>query len=139
MDTGRRETDHQEIHPGHVLVMHHGIRRAEDAFRPMGDLALKGFDAAHCPYELSQPMTSPSTAEDRAYQDRKYPGRWLAGLAAVGNTGYVVIVQQRDVEGNDPVLWGGVTVLLLTLLTAAVAFAVRWRSRRAGPGSTAPR
>ena len=31
-----------------------------------------------------------------AVRDSAFGGRWLAGFAPVGNTGFVVIIQQRD-------------------------------------------
>jgi hypothetical protein len=34
--------------------------------------------------------------------DTRFAGRWLAGFAAVGHTGFVVIVQTRADEALDP-------------------------------------
>lgn len=52
------------------------------------------------------------------YKDPIMPGRWLAGFASVGNTAFVVIVQQRYDEATSPVktlartlAWRGWTAL----------------------------
>ncbi|WP_437670312.1 hypothetical protein [Sorangium sp. So ce131] len=75
----------------------------------------------------------PLAARDPA----KYGGVWLAGLAPVGHTELVVVVQSRADEATaldaDPrlrlVAWSGVAVALLGLAFAAAA--ARRRQRRA--------
>ena len=65
----------------------------------------------------------------------EYQGRWIAGFAPVGNTGLVVVVQQRydEVLALDPstfhnlIVWAAVVVLLAITIVALVLW--RWTRR----------
>jgi len=63
----------------------------------------------------------------------QYAGRWLAGLAPVGNTEMVVIVQQRYEEAipsDRGTIWSGAAMLLGALLILAIGwFAFQWLAR----------
>ncbi len=63
--------------------------------------AIRGLARRRCDREFSEAAFDDVEAQDDAYQDpfsardAAYAGRWLAGFAPVGNTGFVVIVQQK--------------------------------------------
>jgi hypothetical protein len=72
---------------------------------------------------------------------KEYAGRWIAGFAPVGNTGFVVVVQQRfedAVSLESSTLWNLAVWSFLASLVAAVillTLLLRWaRSRRLGAG-----
>jgi hypothetical protein len=87
-------------------------------------------------FQLADPRQGlrPEEAMDAAYEDPvaarypRYAGRWLAGFAPVGNTEFVVIVQQRydevvDVDRKlfrDLLVWAGVAVALGVLFVGAI-------------------
>ena len=63
----------------------------------------------------------------------KYQGRWIAGFAPVGNTGFVVVVQRRyeealvlDIAVLRILLIGSVLAIGLAMAIMAV---ILWRSR----------
>ena len=72
---------------------------------------------------------------------KEYAGRWIAGFAPVGNTGFVVVVQQRFADAvslESSTLWN---LALWSALASLVAVAIlvmalrRWsRSRRSESG-----
>jgi serine/threonine-protein kinase len=80
------------------------------------------------------PGLSPEQAMDAHYEDPvaardgRFAGRWLAGFAPVGNTEFVVIVQQRYDEVVEPdqkvlldlLAWAGGAVLLGALCVAGL-------------------
>ncbi len=55
-----------------------------------------------CGEELQPPSSTINSDRIRDYsdpfaaRDPAFGGRWLAGFSPVGNTGFVVIIQQRD-------------------------------------------
>jgi len=69
----------------------------------------------------------------------EYQGRWIAGFAPVGNTGLVVVVQQRydKVLALDPstfhnlIVWAAVVVFLAITILALVLW--RWTRRSSTP------
>jgi eukaryotic-like serine/threonine-protein kinase len=70
---------------------------------------------------------------------KEYAGRWIAGFAPVGNTGFVVIVQQRFADAvsvEASTLWD---LALWSVLASAVAVAIlavvfwRWTRDRRSP------
>ena len=116
----------------------------------------KGIDPIEFPYIgrigkpdlVNNPRTQLSESElaippDDNYRDpvssaaKDYAGRWIAGFAPVGNTGFVVVVQQRfedAVSLESSTLWN---LALWSALASLVAVAIlamvllRWaRSRR---------
>jgi hypothetical protein len=81
-----------------------------------------------------RPGLSPEQAMDAHYQDPvatrdgRFAGRWLAGFAPVGNTEFVVVVQQRYDEVVEPdqkvlldlLAWAGAALLLGVLCVAGL-------------------
>ena len=72
---------------------------------------------------------------------KEYAGRWIAGFAPVGNTGFVVVVQQRfedAVSLESSTLWNLALWSVLASLVAAVILLTllcRWaRSRKLEAG-----
>jgi hypothetical protein len=68
-------------------------------------------------------------------RDPAYAGRWLAGFAPVGDTGLIVIVQQRHDEAVAPYqgfLW---QLPLWALGMGAVGVVLAWLLRRTGARS----
>jgi hypothetical protein len=70
--------------------MHPAIERAEQA-TPVEMPVFGNLSKALCPRDLSAPEARTATSDRHA--DPRLGGRWLAGYAPVGNTGFVVIVQ----------------------------------------------
>ena len=62
---------------------------------------------------------------------KEYAGRWIAGFAPVGNTGFVVIVQQRfedAVSVESSTLWGlALWSALASIVAVAILAVVLWR------------
>jgi eukaryotic-like serine/threonine-protein kinase len=114
------------------VLVHPAYRRGEPAMRVGSDRLL----VIHQPrpgneFQLPDPQGGRATdAMDHDYRDpfaerdRQYAGSWLAGFAPVGNTGLVVIVQQRRDEAIpfDAGVWwtlaaigGGVLFLAIVI------------------------
>jgi hypothetical protein len=78
----------------------------------------------------------PDYLDPMAERDPRYGGRWLAGLAPVGNTDFVVIVQERyGAElvperplAREPVLWIAVALGML-FVAGVVWYGIRARPR----------
>jgi eukaryotic-like serine/threonine-protein kinase len=114
--------------PLRVVVLHpafeHGDRPVEAR-----SLELERFASDPSAPPLSEGTRS--TAVDPWYQDPmrsrdlRYAGPWLAGMAQVGNTEYVVIVQTRDWIG---LALGGAALALL-LFSSLLALRLAWGSR----------
>jgi serine/threonine-protein kinase len=85
----------------HLLFVHPGYRKSgEDAVGiDIPELSIIGVRT--CGVELSLPDAGTRSIALRDYvdpfskRDPTYAGRWMAGLASVGNSGFVVIVQQK--------------------------------------------
>jgi len=85
----------------HLLFVHPGYQKAgEDAVGiDIPELSIVGVRT--CGEELSLPDSGNRSIGLRDYRDPfskrdpAYAGRWMAGLASVGNSGFVVIVQQK--------------------------------------------
>jgi len=107
-----------------VIAFHPGYHRGIDAVEfPSGTAITKYVEPVH-DRELDDSTQILPPVDDYAdpvatvLQD--YAGRWIAGFAPVGNTGFVVIVQQRYDEALklDPstfrnlVLWSGVAIIV---------------------------
>lgn len=110
----------------------------------------KGVDPVEFPYPNKikiKPIPSDDNYIDPVSSSiEEYAGRWIAGFAPVGNTGFVVVVQQRF---EDAVSLGSSTLWNLTLwsaLASLVAVGIllmalwRWASsrRQGAPGHAAP-
>lgn len=72
---------------------------------------------------------------------KDYQGRWIAGFAPVGNTGFVVVVQQRyddAVSLESPTFWN---LALWSAVVTCVALAIivmlvwQWARTRKSPAS----
>ena len=88
--------------PDYLLLLHPGYRkRGEDAVA-IDSSKLPHFGGRRCGEELQAPVSAKASERSRDYvdpfaaRDPAFGGRWLAGFAPVGNTGFVVIIQQRD-------------------------------------------
>jgi serine/threonine-protein kinase len=134
---GRQDTNPQEEPAAteppvrHLILLHPAYHKPGEVALEIASPALeKVRPRRHDPLEeLRPPGPEATAATDEQYVDSvgaalepAYAGRWLAGLAPVGNTEFVVIVQQRYDEaiGTDRT----VTLALLLLGGVALALAV---------------
>jgi hypothetical protein len=82
--------------PGYVVIMHPAYAPRERAValeRPVFPFSF----ARRCDGELSAASLDRALARRLSYgSGPAFTGRWLAGLAPVGNTGFVVVIQQPD-------------------------------------------
>jgi hypothetical protein len=146
-DPSTDETDPLFYRPGlqpdeYLLMVHPAYHRGDKAI-PVSSPHL---EAVHRPargneFELPALDQSfdPAQAMDRHYrdpmatQDARYGRRWLAGFAPVGNTEFVVIVQQRYSEAvafDYTIIWSGAAILLGVLLIVAIGwFRFPWMKR----------
>jgi serine/threonine-protein kinase len=103
-DPSRRTNDPETIWPSpprYVLFLHPGYKNPSE--NPVA-IQLPGLPAAgirKCPEDLLASDSAKAWgiadyADPFAAKDRAYAGPWLAGMAPVGNTGFLVLVQQRD-------------------------------------------
>jgi serine/threonine-protein kinase len=119
--------------PDEFLVLVHPAYNRGDKAIPVSSAQLQAVRRQAKGNEFELPdlrqATGPQQAMDRDYrdpmaaQDTGYAGRQLAGFAPVGNTEFVVIVQQRYDEGPaDYGLWSPLIALIgvVTLLSAYV-------------------
>ena len=117
----------------YLILLHEDYEHGEEPI-PIDMKSLGGLQKA-----TSAKQLSPADAESRVprqgmnatYRDPvakvlpQYGGRWLASSAPVGNTGYVVIVQQRYEEAipsDQGILWSGAAVLLGALFIVAIGW-----------------
>jgi hypothetical protein len=120
-----------------VIVFHPGYQRGTEAVQfPDESPIIAEMAQAHA-NELDDSMRPIPAVED--YEDPvasvlgEYTARWIAGFAPVGNTGFVILVQQRYDEALalDPStstrLIAGST--LVVILTTAILLIVLWRFR----------
>jgi serine/threonine-protein kinase len=104
-----------------VSVAHHALR---DAHRPRG----------RDEFQLARPVSgvgadeylNPDYFDPTAARDPRFAGEWLAAFAPVGNTDFLVVVQQREIADAPG------TILLVggAVLAVAVAAAAAWGVRR---------
>lgn len=113
----------------HVIVYHPGYRKGIDPveFPAIDRIKVKPAQSSQQP-ELAQPK--PSIFQDNNYADPaasvapEYAGRWIAGFAPVGNTGFIVAVQERfeDAVSLEPsTVW---SLVLGSAFASAVAIAI---------------
>lgn len=127
----------------HVIVYHPGYRKGIDPveFHAIDRIRMK----AGPMHDQQQPASDPKPIvfHDDNYRDpaaavaREYTGRWIAGFAPVGNTGFVVVVQQRfedAVSLESSTLWSlALWSALASVVAVAILMIVLWqwaRSRR---------
>jgi len=128
------------------ILVHPAYHRGDQAARLRHDrLTLVHQPQPGNEFQLPDPERAPSPAEamDAHYvdpfaaQDPKYAGRWLAGFAPVGNTEFVVIVQQRHdtaVPSDHAIWWGGAAALVGAVYLGVIAWSARPRS--VGPSAS---
>ena len=127
----------------YVVLYHPGYRKGIDPveFPYIDKIRIKPDLLNDQQFQLSDPK--PLIFHDDNYADpvasvaNEYVGRWIAGFAPVGNTGFVVVVQQRfedAVSLESSTLWN---LALWSALASLVAVAIlvmvlrRWaKSRR---------
>ncbi len=142
------DTDNPEIAlasgtDNYVVLYHPGYRKGVDPveFPYIKKIGLKPAPVDDPQFQLSDSKLQISP--DDNYLDpvssvaKEYAGRWIAGFAPVGNTGFVVVVQQRFADAvslESSTLWN---LALWSALASLVAVAIlamalwRWaRSRR---------
>jgi hypothetical protein len=130
-----------------VVVYHPGYRRGID---PVEFPYVDKFGMKPVPTDNHQSQLSDSKLrifQDDYYIDpvssvaSEYGGRWIAGFAPVGNTGFGVVVQQRfedAVSLGSSILWNLVLwSALASLVVVAILVMILWRwtkSRRLESG-----
>jgi len=102
-DANRRPNDPARggAPPEYLILLHPAYTRGQDAVE-FNRAKLPVSWPRRCEKELSEEEVGRVPHERADYSDPfgkkngAYQGRWLAGFAPVGNTGFIVIVQQRD-------------------------------------------
>jgi hypothetical protein len=136
------DTDSPEVKPGskYVVLYHPGYRKGIDPveFPYLNKLGMKPDVVNNPQFQLSDSKLQISP--DDNYLDpvasvaSEYAGRWIAGFAPVGNTGFVVVVQQRfedAVSLEASTLWNlALWSALASLVAVAILVMVLWRWAR---------
>ena len=127
----------------YVVLYHPGYRKGIDPveFPYIDKIRMKPDLVNDQQFQLLDPK--PFIFRDDNYHDpvasfaKEYAGRWIAGFAPVGNTGFVVVVQQRfedAVSLESTTLWNlAIWSVLASLVAVAILVVVlrRWvKSRR---------
>jgi len=102
-DSNRRPNDPApaQKHADHLLFVHPGYKQPGEDAVGIAIPELSSIGIRKCGDELSVPDSGNRSIGLRNYvdpfskKDPAYGGRWMAGLASVGNSGFVVIVQQK--------------------------------------------
>jgi len=100
-DPGRLPEDPSGPVPEWYILVQEGLSPRAPAI-PVADPLLKTLATRSCPRELSNPANAGLAVRNAAVHDpyQKLDGTpsaaWLSGYAPVGNTGFVVIIQQRE-------------------------------------------
>ncbi|MBV8882311.1 MAG: hypothetical protein JO332_20305, partial [Planctomycetaceae bacterium] len=102
-DNERRPNDpvRETPAPEYLILLHPAYTRGEGAV-PFDKRWLPGRYARRCEEELQAPAPQSPASKRRGYVDPfgerapEYAGPWLAGFAPVGNTGFIVLIQQRE-------------------------------------------
>jgi hypothetical protein len=155
---GREDTNPQEgpVPPDppvcHLILLHPAYRKPGERPAVIANPALERLQQRRrSADELTPPGPDAAAEADDHYLDPVgagldpvYAGRWLAGFAPVGNTEFVVVVQQRYAEAIGPdralaldlILRGAVALTLAALLVGAlVRYGIgRALSRRTAAG-----
>ncbi|HEV3026836.1 MAG TPA: hypothetical protein VG457_04645, partial [Planctomycetota bacterium] len=87
--------------PAYVLFLHPGYQNTGENPVAIDVPGLSEIGIRACGHDLFPPpveraLGTGAYRDPFAERDPRYAGRWLAGMAPVGNTGFLVIVQQRD-------------------------------------------
>lgn len=136
-DIDSPELDPRSVLGKYVILFHPAYRHGVPAVEfPDGSMIAARVKRDHA-RELDLPDSSLVLPPDDEYRDpvasvdEHYEGRWIAGFAPVGNTGFIVIVQHRfeDVVGLDSsVLWNlAFWSVLITFLAISIVGMVLWR------------
>ena len=93
-DTSKHQ-EADDLEPGYRIVYHPLLASGQKPVH-IRHLYLEMLSAPSCESELAPPRSAKPVLHQAGYRDPIDGGSWLAGFAPIGNTGYVVIVQQRD-------------------------------------------
>lgn len=123
----------------HVFLFHEGLPRgpmvAFDARQLAAPEKLKGTKVRPTGEQLRDPDPArTSTANDYVDPVPGYGGRWLAGMAPVGDTGFIVIVQTRYRVVLEPILTALQRVALPLVASLLVLSSALWLRRRKARG-----
>ena len=86
----------------YLLLLHPGYRKRGEEAVGIDPSKLPQIGARRCGEELEPAFSTinsgriPDYSDPFSDRDPAFGGRWLAGFAPVGNTGFFVIIQQRD-------------------------------------------
>lgn len=139
------DTDSPEVGPEssmdkYVVLYHPGYRKGIDPveFPYIKKIGMQPALVNNPQFQLSDPKLQISPEDN--YLDpvasvaKEYAGRWIAGFAPVGNTGFVVIVQQRFADAvslEASTLWNlALWSALASLVAVAILAMVLWRWAR---------
>jgi hypothetical protein len=90
-----KPADEGDTVPGYRIILHPSLApNQKPVFIRHPYLEILG--AHSCGSELAPSSSGEPARHAAGYRDPIDGGSWLAGFAPIGNTGYVVIVQQRD-------------------------------------------
>jgi hypothetical protein len=142
------DIDHPDLAPessgdNYVVLYHPGYRKGVDPveFPYVNKIRMKtgsagSIDSRELPLADSKLLISP----DDNYLDpvssvaKEYAGRWIAGFAPVGNTGFVVVVQQRFADAvsvESSTLWNlALWSVLASIVAAVILLTILWRWAR---------
>ena len=121
----------------YVVLYHPGYRKGVDpvAFPYINKIRMKPDPVNNPQFQLSDSKLQISP--DDKYIDpvssvaKEYGGRWIAGFAPVGNTGFIVVVQQRFADAvslESSTLWYlALWSALASLVAVAILVMVLWR------------
>ncbi len=96
-----RERSEANLPDQHLVLVHQELGHGEAvaiAGQPLEKLAREANEARAGKVEQFELSASERTLADDQHRDPLLEGRWLAGFAPVGNTGFAVIVQTREAE-----------------------------------------
>jgi len=147
-DKNRRPSDSvQAAQPDDLILLHPAYRRGDPAVEIQNAVLRNMRKAAGEQHELAPEETMDDFyADPLSARSEKYAGRWLAGFAPVGNTEFVVIVQQPYGEAIRPVnslartlAWRGWTALCFGVILLGTMWYYVQRAMHWGDGPTTPR
>ena len=139
-----RERDEQAV-ASHLLLLHkdYTYGEADPVTSPQVEMlarASQGEPLHPLPRRLSSLVTSSDDYRDpTSAQHHEYAGRWLAGFAAVRDTGIVIIVQTRyDVLGIETQFGGQLVMRAIVSAVPGVLLVLfaTWYRRRHKPART---
>jgi hypothetical protein len=124
----------------YVVLYHPGYRKGMDPveFPYLDKLGLRPDLTSKQEFQLAD--SNRQIAPDDNYLDpvssvvKEYAGRWIAGFAPVGNTGFVVVVQQRfedAVSLESATLWNlALWSVLASIVVVVILLAILWHWAR---------